>query len=90
MWVGVWCRVEVTVGGCEGGSCGEGQWRAEEGESTTDRVRPRGTARKMALSRACEDAFSHILLVVAPGRPASAMVHYIIITSYISHWPPVQ
>ena len=87
VWVGVWCRVEVTVGGCEGASCGEGQWRGEERESMSDRVRARGMARKMAFSRACEDAFSHILLVMVPGKPTSAMVyiiHYIIITSYLT------
>ena len=86
VWVGVWCRVEVTVGGCEGVSCGEGQWRGEEGESMSDRVRARGTARKMAFSRACEDAFSHILLVVVPGKPTSAMVYII---SSLHHTSPL-
>lgn len=78
MWEGVRCRVEVTVRGCEGVSCGVGEWRGEEGKAEgggiTDRLRARGTARKIAFRRACEDAFSDILLVLVPGRPASAMV----------------
>ena len=78
MWVGVQCRVEVTVRGCEEGeSCGLGEWRGEGGEeegSPADKLRARGAARKRAFNRACEDAFSHILLILIPGRPTTAMV----------------
>lgn len=75
--MGVRCRVEVRLRGCDGGSCGVGEWKMEEEEAEgglSGRLRARGTARKIAFSRACEDAFSHILLVLIPGRPASAEV----------------
>lgn len=75
-WVGVRCRVEVRLRGCDGGSCGVGEWR-REGEiegGVSGRLQARATARRMAFSKACEDAFSHVLLVLIPGRPASAEV----------------
>lgn len=76
VWMGIRCRVEVRLRGCDGGSCGVGEWKMEEEPEggISGRLRARGTARKMAFSRACEDAFSHILLVLIPGKPASAEV----------------
>ena len=52
-----------------------GEGRGEEGEGGTGGgLSARKAARKKAYNRACEDAFSHILLLVAPGRRAAAMV----------------
>ena len=91
--MGAWCRVEVTVRGNEGGSYGVGEWRREEGEgesggeepSIEGKIRMRGRAKKTAFNRACVDAFSHILLILLPERPAVAMVT-ISMTSSLHHW----
>lgn len=74
--MGVRCRVEVRVRGCDGASCGVGEWR-REGEiegGVSGTLHTRVTARRVAFGMACEDAFSRILLVLIPGRPASAEV----------------
>lgn len=91
--MGVRCRVEVRVRGCDGVSCGVGEWRKEGEieEGISDRLHARVTANRMAFCRACEDAFSHILLVLIPGRPVSAQVRqywscgHVIITGPLSN-----
>ena len=63
------------VKGCEeGGSVGVGEWRAETEGDGGDKLHIRGAARKIAFNRACEDAFSHILLILVPGRSATATI----------------
>ena len=69
MWEGVRCCVEVRVGGCECAR-GVGEWR--------EKLRTRAMARKIAFSRACETAFSNILIVLLPGKPAAVVVRIVI------------
>ena len=87
MWEGVRCCVEVRVGGCDGECArGVGEWRGEEGTEMREKLRTRAMARKIAFSRACETAFSNILIVLLPGKPAAAVVRIsddVIITSWI-------
>ena len=74
--MGVRCRVEMRVRGCDGASCGVGEWR-REGEiegGISGRLQTRVMARRVAFCMACEDAFSRILLVLIPGKPPSAEV----------------
>ena len=85
VWEGVRCCVEVRVGGCECAR-GVGEWRGEEGTEMREKLRTRAMARKIAFSRACETAFSNILIVLLPGKPAAAVVRIsddVIITSWI-------
>ena len=75
MWVGVRCCVGVSVRGCgEGESRGVEEWRGDEGEEVREKLKTRGMARKIAFRRACEDAFSNILIILVPGRPPVPMV----------------
>ena len=75
VWVGVRCCVGVSLRGCgERESRGVEEWRGDEGEEVREKLKTRGTARKIAFRRACEDAFSNILIILVPGRPPVPMV----------------
>ena len=83
--MGVRCSVGVTLRACgERESQGVGEWRGEEeGGGMSNRLKTRRLARKISFARACEDAFSNILIILIPGKPPVPMViNFITITSF--------
>ena len=86
MWVGVRCCVGVRVRVCgERESRGVGEWRGEEGEGVREKLKTRGMARKISFTRACNDAFSNILIVLVPGKtPVPMVINFTIITSHMT------
>ena len=73
MWEGVRCCVEVRVGGCE---CARREEAEREIENKSD-------GKKDSFQ---QTAFSNILIVLLPGKPAAVVVRIsddVIITSWI-------
>ncbi len=76
------CSVQLTLRLCECVSVGVGRGEAQV-LSPTERAKVIGTAKKLAYRRACENAFSKVIIAVLPSGKAIPEVTNIIVHSHI-------